>query len=90
MTLGVTFLENEYVFAFGRKNEVLVLLVSKLGIYKITQKSTHRCARLTGLTFVMSLLGLYKAHIQNIAKGTTDPRVEFILPKSYRKFKHKS
>ena len=26
----------------------------------------------------------------NIAKGTTDPRVEFILPKSYRKFKRKS
>ena len=26
----------------------------------------------------------------NIAKGTTDPRVEFILPKSYCKFKHKS
>ena len=25
----------------------------------------------------------------NIAKGTTDPRVEFILPKSYCKFKHK-
>ena len=29
-------------------------------------------------------------HIKNIAKGTTDPRVEFILPKSYCKFKHKS
>ena len=28
--------------------------------------------------------------IVNIAKGTTDPRVEFILPKSYCKFKHKS
>ena len=28
--------------------------------------------------------------VENIAKGTTDPRVEFILPKSYRKFKHKS
>ena len=27
---------------------------------------------------------------RNIAKGTTDPRVEFILPKSYCKFKHKS
>ena len=27
---------------------------------------------------------------ENIAKGTTDPRVEFILPKSYRKFKRKS
>ena len=26
----------------------------------------------------------------NIAKGTTDPRVEFILPKSYCKFKHES
>ena len=26
----------------------------------------------------------------NIAKGTTDPRVEFIFPKSYRKFKRKS
>ena len=26
----------------------------------------------------------------NIAKGTTHPRVQFILPKSYRKFKHKS
>ena len=30
------------------------------------------------------------AHSRNIAKGTTDPRVEFILPKSYCKFKHKS
>ena len=28
-------------------------------------------------------------HCKNIAKGTTDPRVEFILPKSYCKFKHK-
>ena len=27
---------------------------------------------------------------KNIAKGTMDPRVEFILPKSYCKFKHKS
>ena len=27
---------------------------------------------------------------RNIAKGTTDPRVEFILPKSDCKFKHKS
>ena len=27
---------------------------------------------------------------RNIAKGTTDPRVEFIFPKSYRKFKLKS
>ena len=27
---------------------------------------------------------------KNIAKGTMDPRVEFILPKSYRKFKRKS
>ena len=27
---------------------------------------------------------------ENIAKGTTDPRVEFILPKSYHKFKRKS
>ena len=30
------------------------------------------------------------AHCKNIAKGPTDPRVEFILPKSYCKFKHKS
>ena len=28
--------------------------------------------------------------LRNIAKGTTDPRVEFILPKSYHKFKRKS
>ena len=27
---------------------------------------------------------------KNIAKGTTDPRVKFILPKLYRKLKHKS
>ena len=27
---------------------------------------------------------------KNIAKGTTDPRVEFILPKSYHKFQRKS
>ena len=34
MVLGVTFHENEDVVAFERKNEMLVLLVSKLGIYK--------------------------------------------------------
>ena len=34
MATGVTFPENEDVVAFGRKNEMLVLLVSKLGIYK--------------------------------------------------------
>ena len=34
MALGVTFPENEDVVAFGRKNEMLVLLVSKLGIYQ--------------------------------------------------------
>ena len=34
MAIGVTFPENEDVVAFGRKNEVLVLLVSKLGTYK--------------------------------------------------------
>ena len=34
MAIGVTFPENEDVVAFGRKNEMLVLLVSKLGIYK--------------------------------------------------------
>ena len=34
MALGVTFLENEDVVAFGRKNEMHVLLVSKLGIYQ--------------------------------------------------------
>ena len=34
MAIGVTFPENEDVVAFGRKNEMLVLLVSKLGIYQ--------------------------------------------------------
>ena len=34
MALGVTFLENEDVVAFERKNEMLVLLISKLDIYK--------------------------------------------------------
>ena len=34
MALGVTFPKNEDVVAFERKNEMLVLLVSKLGIYK--------------------------------------------------------
>ena len=34
MALGVTFPENEDVVALERKNEMLVLLVSKLGIYK--------------------------------------------------------
>ena len=34
MALWVTFPENEDVVAFERKNEMLVLLVSKLGIYK--------------------------------------------------------
>ena len=34
MALGVTFPGNEDVVALGRKNEMLVLLVSKLGIYK--------------------------------------------------------
>ena len=35
-------------------------------------------------------IAAYERTWKNIAKGTTDPRVEFILPKSYRKFKHKS
>ena len=34
MALGVTFPEKEDVVAFGRKNEMVVLLVSKLGINK--------------------------------------------------------
>ena len=34
MAIGVTFPENEDVVAFGRKNEMLVLLVNKLGIYQ--------------------------------------------------------
>ena len=34
MAIGVTFPENEDVVASGRKNERLVLLVSKLGIYQ--------------------------------------------------------
>ena len=34
MAPGVTFPENEDVVAFERKSEMLVLLVSKLGIYK--------------------------------------------------------
>ena len=35
MALGVTFPKNEDVVAFERKNEMLVLLVSKLDMYKI-------------------------------------------------------
>ena len=38
----------------------------------------------------MSPIKVFMATVENIAKGTTDPRVEFILPKLYRKFKHKS
>ena len=34
MALGVTFPENEDIVAFGKKNEMLVLLVSILGMYK--------------------------------------------------------
>ena len=34
MAIGVTFPENEDVVAFGRKIEMLVLLVSKLGMCK--------------------------------------------------------
>ena len=34
MAIGVTFPENEDAVTFGRKNEMLVLLVSKLGIYQ--------------------------------------------------------
>ena len=34
MALGVTFPKNEDLVAFERKNEMLDLLVSKLGIYK--------------------------------------------------------
>ena len=34
MALGVTFPKNEDVVAFERKNEMPVLLISKLGIYK--------------------------------------------------------
>ena len=34
MALGVAFPENEDVVTFGRKNEMLVLMVIKLGIYE--------------------------------------------------------
>ena len=34
MAIGVTFPENEDVVAFGRKNEMLVLLVGKLDLCK--------------------------------------------------------
>ena len=34
MAQGVFFPENDDADVFGRKNEMLVLLVSKLGIYK--------------------------------------------------------
>ena len=34
MALGVTFPKNEDIVAFERKNEMLVLLVSKSGTYK--------------------------------------------------------
>ena len=34
MVLGVTFPEQKDLVAFGWKNEMLVLLVSKLGIYQ--------------------------------------------------------
>ena len=34
MAPGVTFPENEGVVAYERKSEMIVLLVSKLGIYK--------------------------------------------------------
>ena len=34
MPLGVAFPENKHVFTFGRKNEMLGLLVIKFGIYK--------------------------------------------------------
>ena len=34
MPLGVAFPESEDVVTFGRKNEMLVLLVIQLGIYK--------------------------------------------------------
>ena len=34
MAIGVTFPENEDVVAFGRKNEMLVLLAGKLDLYK--------------------------------------------------------
>ena len=34
MALGVTFLKNEDLVAFGGKNKMLVLLVRELGIYK--------------------------------------------------------
>ena len=34
MALDVTFPENKDVVAFGRKNQMLVLLVIKLGIYE--------------------------------------------------------
>ena len=34
MAQGVTFPENEDVVAIGRKNEMIVLLLSKYGVYK--------------------------------------------------------
>ena len=42
------------------------------------------------LSFPGLLKIVKKWNLKNIAKGTTDPRVEFILPKSVCKFKHKS
>ena len=49
--------------------------------------SNHAAAGSTSLGTTAAATG---ESIRNIAKGTTDPRVEFILPKSYHKFKRKS
>ena len=52
---------------------------------RVKAKSVNQNAEMT-LPSKPSLNPIFKI---NIAKGTTDPRVEFILPKSYRKFKRK-
>ena len=59
------------------------------GLLTITQVRLSQ--NTTWSSFIFYLLFQISARKEkNIAKGTTDPRVEFILPKSYCKFKRKS
>ena len=61
MALGVTFLENEDVVAFGRKNEMHVLLVSKLGIYQ-KELGNHAGYRLKKYTEMIYTIEAWRFH----------------------------
>ena len=71
----------------------LVLLLGRRdhsGYQRLLSEMTLQVSHSQLQLLISYIIYILPHNYHNIAKGTTDPRVEFILPKSYCKFKHKS